>query len=36
LLEGQAITKFLNNAEDYFFEVAKKAPAVICCRCLPS
>jgi phospholipid-translocating ATPase len=37
LVDGPALTNILNtNNSSLFFEVAKKAPAVICCRCLPT
>jgi phospholipid-translocating ATPase len=37
LVDGQALTNILNtNNSSLFFEVARKAPAVICCRCLPT
>jgi phospholipid-translocating ATPase len=37
LVDGPALTNILNtNNSSLFFEVARKAPAVICCRCLPT
>ncbi len=37
LIDGSALTSILNsNNSSLFFETAKKAPAVICCRCLPT
>jgi phospholipid-translocating ATPase len=37
LIDGPALTNILNtNNSSLFFEVARKAPAVICCRCLPT
>ena len=37
LVDGPALTHILNsNNSSLFFEVARKAPAVICCRCLPT
>lgn len=36
-MDGPALTNILNtNNSSLFFEVARKAPAVICCRCLPT
>lgn len=37
LVDGPALTSILNtNNSSLFFEMARKAPAVICCRCLPT
>lgn len=37
LVDGPALTNILNtNVSSLFFEIARKAPAVICCRCLPT
>jgi phospholipid-translocating ATPase len=37
LVDGPALTNILNtNNSSLFFEIARKAPAVICCRCLPT
>lgn len=37
LIDGAALTSILNsNNSSLFFETAKNAPAVICCRCLPT
>ena len=37
LVDGPALTNILNtNNSSLFFKIACKAPAVICCRCLPT
>jgi len=37
LVDGPALTSILNsNIANLFFDIARKAPAVICCRCLPT
>jgi phospholipid-translocating ATPase len=37
LVDGPALTSILNsNTANLFFDIARKAPAVICCRCLPT
>jgi magnesium-transporting ATPase (P-type) len=37
LVDGSALTSILNsNNSSLFFERARKAPTVICCRCLPT
>lgn len=36
LIDGSALTKILANHAQIFFNAAVHAPAVICCRCLPT
>lgn len=37
LVDGAALTSILNsNNINAFFQAARNAPAVICCRCLPT
>ena len=37
LVDGPALTTILNsNSSNLFFDMARKAPAVICCRCSPT
>lgn len=36
-MDGPALTSILNsNNSNLFFDMARKAPAVICCRCSPT
>lgn len=36
LIDGVSLTKALENHQKLFFEVAVRAPAVVCSRCLPT
>jgi phospholipid-translocating ATPase len=36
LLDGAALTTILEQFKKLFFELARQAPAVICCRCSPA
>ena len=36
LIDGGALGRVLDKNQQIFFEAALRAPAVICCRCLPS
>lgn len=36
LIDGDALAKILLDYEEFFFKIAKTAPTVVCCRCLPT
>ena len=36
LIDGSSLTRILSTHSQLFFDVASKAPSVICCRCLPT
>lgn len=36
LIDGSSLTRILSTHSELFFDVASKAPSVICCRCLPT